>query len=83
MTYATDTRPIGNPFRAMGEKLTEHVRHRLRRRAFNRLLSLDDHLLDDMGVSRAEVIMASYLPLSVNAAEELRRMSVERRRKLM
>lgn len=83
MTYTTDTRSFGHPIRDLSDKLADHVRNRLRRRAFNKMLNLDDHLLHDIGVSRAEVIMASYLPLSVNAAQELRRMSLERRRKLM
>ena len=83
MTYATETRPAGHPIRDLGDKLATHVRNRMRRRAFNKMLNLDDHLLDDIGVSRAEVIMASYLPLSVNAAQELRRISLERRRKRM
>jgi uncharacterized protein YjiS (DUF1127 family) len=54
-----------------------------RRRRFNNLLDLDDRLLDDIGVTRAEVEMTSQLPLSQNAATELRRLSLERRRNLM
>lgn len=49
------------------------------RRRFNRLLDLDDRLLDDIGVTRAEVEYASRLPLGVNAAMELRRLANGRR----
>ena len=42
-----------------------------RRRQFRRLLDLDDRMLDDLGVTRAEVVDASYWPLSVNAAVEM------------
>lgn len=45
------------------------------RQAFNAMLYLDNHMLDDIGVSRADVEWASRLPLSTNAAEELRRLS--------
>lgn len=51
-----------------------------RRRRFARLRDLDDHMLDDIGVTRAEVETAARLPLSENAALELRRISLERRR---
>ena len=50
------------------------------RRRFNRLLDLDDHMLNDIGVTRTDVLIASQLPLEKNAALELRRMSLERRR---
>ena len=42
--------------------------HFKRRRAFNRMLALDDRMLEDVGVLRAEVEFASRLPLAVNAA---------------
>lgn len=54
------------------------ARYRKRRR-FNRLLALDDRMLDDIGVTREEVEYASRLPLNVNAAIELRRLANSRR----
>ena len=45
------------------------------RDAFNAMLSLDDVLLKDIGVTRDNVRWASKLPLEVNAADELRRLS--------
>jgi len=52
-----------------------------RRRRFKRVLDLEDRLLDDIGVNRAEVEWAARLPLGVNAAEELHRRSLSRRRR--
>jgi uncharacterized protein YjiS (DUF1127 family) len=51
-----------------------------RRRKFNRLRDLDDHLLDDIGVTRREVEIATRLPFSRDAADELRRLALEHRR---
>lgn len=39
----------------------------------------DRHMLDDMGVTHEEVIWASHLPLTLNAAWELRHRSRTRR----
>ena len=48
---------------------------RINRAAFDNLLSLDDTVLKDIGVLRDDVIWASNLPLSKNAALELSRIS--------
>ena len=73
----------GHPIQALSASLGERIKRLRRRRGFNRLLDLDDKMLDDIGVNRGEVRMASGLPLSVDAATELRRMSLERRRRFM
>ena len=83
MTFMTDTRTTGHQIPSLGGKLSALAGNLRRRYTFRKMLDLDDRLLDDIGVTRAEVIMASYLPLSVNAAEELRRISLERRRRRM
>lgn len=44
-----------------------HV-HRQNRRAFQHMLSLEEHLLEDIGVSREDVLWANRQPLRVNAA---------------
>ena len=49
------------------------------RDAFRNLLSLDDQMLKDIGVTRDEVRRASDLPLSVNAALELEAVARSRR----
>jgi len=54
-------------------KKTVVLKHnqRMDRMAFRTLLSLDDNLLKDIGVTRQDVTWANNLPLSVNAAEKL------------
>lgn len=44
---------------------------KITRDAFLHLLSLDDQLLDDIGVTRESVNWAASLPLSTDAAEAL------------
>lgn len=80
---STDTLRGGHPIRHLADRLTDRLGNIRRRRGFNRLHDLDDHMLDDLGVTRGEVEIASALPLSVDAAMELRRISLERRRRKM
>lgn len=76
-------RPAGHAIHALADALADRVGRILRRRKFKRLLDLDDHMLDDIGVIRSEVDYAANLPLSVDAATELRRISLARRRAKM
>ncbi len=46
---------------------------RIDRLAFQHVLYLDDRILEDMGVTREDVLWANKLPLSKNAALELRK----------
>lgn len=48
---------------------------RIDRLAFQHVLYLDDRILDDMGVTREDVLWANKLPLRQNAALELRKRS--------
>ncbi|NBC95945.1 MAG: DUF1127 domain-containing protein [Deinococcus-Thermus bacterium] len=70
-----EARPLG-----IGAAVARHLRNRRRRRAFRRLLDLDDRTLKDIGLTRGEVEIAANLPLSWNAAEEARAMGRYRRR---
>ncbi len=79
----THTARAGHPLHQLSVSLAERIRQYRRRRGFKRLLDLDDHMLRDIGVTRAEVEIAANLPLSVDAGQELRRMSLERRRRHM
>ena len=79
MTDMTNT-GFGHPIQALADGLTKRAKQFHQRRGFKRLLDLDDVLLDDMGVTRGEVEIASKKPLSVDAATELMRMSLERRK---
>lgn len=81
--FVSNTAVTGHPIHTLADRLFDRTRQRRRRRGFKRLLDLDDHMLDDLGVLRHEVEEASRLPLSLDAATELRRVSLERRRKLM
>ena len=84
MTYFDRGRvQTGHPIHALSDRLFERLRQIRRRRGFSRLLDLDDHMLKDIGVTRGEVEIAASLPLSIDAATALRRMSLERRRRHM
>jgi uncharacterized protein YjiS (DUF1127 family) len=48
---------------------------RINRLAFQHMLYLNDRILEDIGVTRADVFRANGLPLRVNAALELRKIS--------
>lgn len=48
-----------------------HRQRRIDRMAFEHMLALDDVILKDIGVTRADVIWAKNLPVSQNAAAEL------------
>lgn len=50
------------------------------RAAFMTLVHQDDRVLDDVGVTREEVLWAASLPLEANAALALRERAVLRRR---
>ena len=59
----------------------EQYAMRKRRRQLLRMHRLDDAMLRDIGVTRDELHYASGLPLSVNAALELQKLSLTRRRR--
>lgn len=79
--FDTGAATPGHPLRHLADSLTAHLARKRDRRAFKQMLNLDDQVLNDMGVTRHEVEYASRLPLSVDAATELRRISLERRRR--
>jgi uncharacterized protein YjiS (DUF1127 family) len=60
--------------------LWRFIRNWRARRAVVGLDRLDEHLLDDLGITRADVRWASGLPLTVNAALELEERATRRRR---
>jgi uncharacterized protein YjiS (DUF1127 family) len=53
---------------------------RIDRQAFQHLIALEDPILKDIGITRADVIWASKLPLSQNAATELEKIARQNRR---
>ena len=79
----THARPSGHAIHQLANSLADRIARIRTRRKFKNLLDLDDHMLNDIGVIRSEVEYAARLPLSVDAATELRRLSVARRRAKM
>ena len=67
-----------NPITDVFAWLNQRDAQKIKRKKFNNLLDLDDQMLDDIGVTREEVQYASRLPLSQDAATELRRISLGR-----
>ncbi len=59
--------------------LDRYSQQRLARAAFKNMLTLDDAMLDDIGVTRAEVEKAAGLPLEANAARSLKEIARQRR----
>lgn len=57
-----------------------YLERRRDRDSFATLLRLDDHTLIDIGIKKADLIWASRLPLSVDAATELNNRSNYRKR---
>ncbi len=53
------------------EFVTKRYDQYMDRLAFQQLLKLDEHMLKDIGVTRADVIYANNLPVSVDAAKEI------------
>ncbi|MEM9277940.1 MAG: DUF1127 domain-containing protein [Pseudomonadota bacterium] len=64
--------PTVNLFKSLNTFLKRKKQQRIDRDAFKNLLSLDDRSLADIGVTREDVMWASNLPLSTNAALELK-----------
>ena len=77
------TRSFGHPLLSFATRVADRARQIRHRRKLKRLMDLDDHMLKDVGVTRGEIEIATGLPLSVDAATELRRMSLERRQQFM
>ncbi|MEZ5933735.1 MAG: hypothetical protein R3F54_17645 [Alphaproteobacteria bacterium] len=75
--------PVAPLFRTLPERLRLwHQRRRAlkeARAAFMHTVYLDDRLLDDMGVTREEVLWAARLPLEQNAALALQARAAGRR----
>ena len=66
---------------ASGFSLSTFLRNWRARSKVRALHDLDDRMLADIGVRRDEVIWASYLPLTSNAALELENAAYRRRRR--
>ena len=81
--FTSSPSSFGHPLMSFASRAADRAKQIRHRRKLKRLLDLDDHMLKDVGVTRGEIEVATSLPLSVDAATELRRMSLERRRQFM
>lgn len=71
--FETPARPsIANALRAVLDKATGYLKTRREQRdardAFKTLLTLDDRLIEDAGLTRYDVERAAELPLHIDAA---------------
>jgi uncharacterized protein YjiS (DUF1127 family) len=66
---------------SINDWLSCRYRHWKARRKVRAMQDLDDRMLADIGVRRDEVLWASRLPLSVNAALELEQAAYGRRKR--
>lgn len=71
----TSLLPDGGSGQAAHPQLAALARNWLVRQRLKTLLAMNERLLDDMGLLRAEVSWALSLPLSVNPADALQRRS--------
>lgn len=72
---------------AVGVRLESHIKrrqeyrqNRINRLAFRTVLNLDDNMLNDIGLTRHDVLWADQLPMAKSAAKELNKIKIERRR---
>ena len=73
---------VPQPFslRALLRTVARPLSWYIRRREVSRIANLDDHLLADLGLERQDVRWALEMPLAENAALELERRAMWRRR---
>lgn len=71
-------RGAGNPLYDLSIALGARMDELRKRRSLKRLLDHEDYALNDMGLSRHDIDWVLSLPLSVDAAVELKRLSDER-----
>ena len=76
-TTAVARPPLSRIFSRLKARFARRREHRINRNAFQTMLKLDDARLKDIGVTRSDVLWASRLPLSENAALELRKASLK------
>jgi uncharacterized protein YjiS (DUF1127 family) len=76
------TQSVRRPFdfRTFLRRLGQPIVWFIRRREITALADLDDHLLADLGLERHDVRWALEMPLAENAALELERRAMRRRR---
>ena len=75
LTEGTGMDQLKSLFLGAAQHFSDYLKTRkqqqIDRDAFNHLLSLDETMLKDIGLRRDDVLWATKLPLSINAALEL------------
>lgn len=66
---------IGNKLEIFVSRWKARRQNKINRQAFQSMLKLEDHILNDIGVTRYDVLWANKLPLSQNAALELNKIA--------
>lgn len=69
----------GSFFGTLASKISRGYALRRRRAAFARLANLEQHILDDIGITRADIDYGMSLPLADNAALIVRERAAARR----
>lgn len=80
MAYSSQTRPapsfaINDLYDNLRKRAAEARRRRMERAGFREMMKLDDHLLHDIGVTRADVAYCAGLGEERDATQELLRRS--------
>jgi uncharacterized protein YjiS (DUF1127 family) len=75
----SSTRSLVQDVRALGRRMVASLRARKNRRTVADLLDLDDRMLADIGISRADLISALSLPAERDPSARLMILAVERR----
>lgn len=81
MTDHAISRAGGSEAQSISDWLASRYRHWKARSKVRAMQDFDDRMLDDIGVRRHEVLWASRLPLTVNAALELEQAAYGRRKR--
>ena len=80
MAHMTDNKPaLGHPLFHLADALVGLKQRSRGRRETQKLLSLNDHMLRDMGVTRDQVHDALQAPASQDASEALQRLALQKR----
>lgn len=77
--HRSTSNPVSGLFNAFRALVSQYEEFRDRRDSFKALLQLDENMLQDIGMTRGDIRWAARLPLSMNAALELRKLTERRR----
>ncbi len=69
--FSVIIQPVLSGIAALADYVATRSRQKTDRQAFDTMLTLEEYILKDIGVTRGDVVWASKLPLSRNAALEL------------